>query len=526
VSCSTEELLTRVGANFEKKRESAGVCLYMADIYQIFRRFGEPVAVVSIEPSVWRSLHAESLADGLADLRPFGLSESKLAIIVVPTEKLEAVSVSRPEVWSIVDSRACESVRASRRPRVALSRAIGLQVPLTSLSPYNTAYATSPRMFFGRKEEVGDILRRPHQSVAIVGPRRVGKTSLVKELARRLRAAAPERAAKGGDERYLHSVAEADCNLLSGDVDWGEELFDTLGRSIGLEAKDQIYRHRVLGLRLGEHGAFGFLAKLVTSKYRSITIIIDEIDALLEKDRSNNWSVLRKLQGLVDAQARDLSRAEGSQTKVVLVGFALLDKTLYDYSFPFFGRCHRVVMGNLDRESVAKLVLEPLSELGITVEREDEVINKIVGETGGMPSIVQALCREAVLRLEASGDRRVTPDLVGLIVKSQAPLTDYLRWLDYNTGTLEKVMVYYSAPSGAFGRDEFLSFLKTKKIGRVGPDDLRPVLDRLALANVFREIRQHESYEFSVEAFRNSMAQRVRNSKPLDVLLRALRSSK
>ena len=63
---------------------------------------------------------------------------------------------------------------------------------LMTLSPYSTAGEADRDMFFGREALLRELMIASKRQHLIVGPRRVGKTSLLKRLETQLREADPE----------------------------------------------------------------------------------------------------------------------------------------------------------------------------------------------------------------------------------------------------------------------------------------------------------------------------------------------
>lgn len=97
------------------------------------------------------------------------------------------ISLSYRRRFVFIDTQAQLRVQSSRRPSGDLRDIICTQIPISMLSPYETAAPVTGSRFFGREYEISRILERPNTNHLILGIRRIGKTSLLKEVERRLR---------------------------------------------------------------------------------------------------------------------------------------------------------------------------------------------------------------------------------------------------------------------------------------------------------------------------------------------------
>jgi hypothetical protein len=83
----------------------------------------------------------------------------------------------------VLSPEALEGMARQQRPMQRLMDALLAQSDLTKVSPYILNNATPPRMFYGRERETATVLQTiPTNSVALLGSRRIGKTSLIRRL--------------------------------------------------------------------------------------------------------------------------------------------------------------------------------------------------------------------------------------------------------------------------------------------------------------------------------------------------------
>jgi Cdc6-like AAA superfamily ATPase len=87
----------------------------------------------------------------------------------------------------LIGAEEQKTITQSRRPSGELLDLISAQVPISSLSPYETRAPVTGSRFFGREQEISRILANPDTNQAILGIRRIGKTSLLREIERILK---------------------------------------------------------------------------------------------------------------------------------------------------------------------------------------------------------------------------------------------------------------------------------------------------------------------------------------------------
>ncbi len=79
-----------------------------------------------------------------------------------------------------------QKIISSRRPTGELLDLISNQIPISHLAPYETTAPVTGSRFFGREFERDRILSNPDSNFVVLGIRRIGKTSLFREVRRLL----------------------------------------------------------------------------------------------------------------------------------------------------------------------------------------------------------------------------------------------------------------------------------------------------------------------------------------------------
>jgi predicted AAA+ superfamily ATPase len=227
-------------------------------------------------------------------------------------------------------------------------------------------------MFFGREQEIKAISQGLKKTnYAIVGGRRIGKSSILQRLNRLLN--------HGPKYRAIY----VDC----------EEKFNHEDLFLGLfgEPLDKISAISVRQLIVKLYGQ--------DMPARQIVFLLDEVDELLAFDAKSEPS------GQLFKTFRALS-LEGF-CRFVFSGSRTLYRHLHDAKSPFFNFCEDIVLKPLEQKSVAEIITKPMHQLGIEMPDEEALIDRIVHLSSCHPNIAQWLCDRL---LKTSTARRITMD--------------------------------------------------------------------------------------------------------------------
>lgn len=250
-----------------------------------------------------------------------------------------------------------------------------------------------PDMFFGREELLKRIVNTLHNnSIMIHGPRRIGKTSLLYQLADRLRAAS--------DPDYAFIPALID---LEGTPQ--EEFFHTLMEEIledcqpylteGLplvynERDEKAYTHRDFARDLGT--LVDRFQQHSNKKVRLI-LLLDEVDVMNRYDQ------------LVQQQLRRIFMKTFARNLGAVVAGVHISKEWERLESPWYNLFLEIELSPLSREEAIRLIKEPVKG---AYDYDDEAVEAIWEYSQGHPQLVQQLCLEAVNRLLQEKRRRVT----------------------------------------------------------------------------------------------------------------------
>lgn len=339
-----------------------------------------------IEPTALREVLAEveefRAGDGYQSDRPlviFALGTNLPRPRETYVEKCHSESIvllDRTDILSLVESPDRSTFIAN------LVGAFRRDLDIEAIHPYVPRHPAVGGAFFGRRKLIAELTRGQQESSAVImGNRRMGKTSLLLELDRRLQQTGTRTA------------------RLSGLVNFSPD-------DVGAELATQLFGYQV-GQQFRE-GRFTLsdLPKRVAAEARErqvrFAIFFDEIDHVIEHDEKLRWPVLNTL--------RLLKEQHAEHCRVFLAGFRSVMSKYYDNhdkSNPIanFGQPIRVQRFNrVERES---MILAPLRLLGLDVHTD--LYNQIDRASMGMPELIQICCRELIANCE-SARRLATAD--------------------------------------------------------------------------------------------------------------------
>jgi len=258
----------------------------------------------------------------------------------------------------------------ARMPIVALSDRVLAQVRLATLSPFYTRGPVPEHMFFGREREINEVRSklRSH-SVALIGGRRIGKTSTLQCIYRLFKPRESDTV-----PYYL------DCHGATS----YRTFFWLINRRwqvpVDPEALPVQFEDVVSALHDRHPG-------------QQLVFLFDEIDSLLEFDRKpdNHETLFRTF--------RSLSNEKRCQ--FVFSGEKwLMQATANPYS-ALFNFAQAMRLQPLPHRVVCHLVADPFEMLNIWLEQPERIVDRIYEISAGHPNIVQMICQAMVEELDA-----------------------------------------------------------------------------------------------------------------------------
>jgi hypothetical protein len=244
----------------------------------------------------------------------------------------------------------------------------------------------NPELFVGREELIAKIIQGlPGNHIAIEGPRRSGKSSLLIHLAQRLRSLA--------DPEYYFAPVLFDCHATT-EADF---FYDLMGAMLAtLTELDPALSWPLLAYpssaqadqpHLYDNRPFkndlklilATLAEKIPQEIR-IVLLLDEGDALNEYDKITQ----RKIRNLI---------SQHKAIKMVWAGTNVL-AAAGDPTSPWYNMQLTYVLAPLSEAKARELIIRPADKLGYRYQ--DEAIQRILERAEGQPYVIQYLCYRAV----------------------------------------------------------------------------------------------------------------------------------
>ncbi len=374
-------------------------------------------------------------------------------------------------------------------PLESLRRIILARINLLKVSPFNITGPTSDATFFGREQELARVIERSlTDSFAVIGGRRIGKSSLLRRLHN-------TRLSAAGFQSLLH-----DCSITPD--------YDSL-----MAAAIHDWQPRTSS---NAPSTFGELFQLSFTD-RPLVLLLDEADKLIPDDQDNNWQAFTTLRAL----------ANFGHAQIVLSGERALRDALRDPRGPLFNFANEMLLGPLDLRATEELVTRPMKQLEIELVNEQAIVHQIYDFTSGHPNIVQRLCHRLIQWLNDQSTRQINPDHVITIIEDSAFQRDDFLGTYWEAATpLEKIISLVMADDGNVRTLRTVREALTKRCAfqpkvREVDDALQRLVD---LRSILR--RTHSGYEFAVEAFPRVVAGTITLEDMIDILTEEYREPK
>jgi len=242
----------------------------------------------------------------------------------------------------------------------------------------------SQEMFFGRARELGEIANflKGNQSVSVVGPRKIGKTSLLFHLMRP-RISEELGIAAGRLICYL------DCEVLGNET--ATEIFQQFAAELraevesrGLPEESALESACVSPSRLAFEGA----VRALNRKGLQVVMILDEFERLSANPKLdvNFFNALRSIAGRFQLVFLTASASP-------LIDLTYSDRSQEILSSPFFNIFAPIFLGLLPEADARDLIFKPSDRAGKPFPLE--IQNFLYDYSGGHPLVLQVACFHA-----------------------------------------------------------------------------------------------------------------------------------
>jgi hypothetical protein len=307
----------------------------------------------------------------------------------------------------------------TRPPRPKLLKHLVRHTPLKEMNPYVYKGPVGANMFIGRHAELQRLMDMK-ASYALIGPRTIGKSSLVQRAVELLRDNA-----KKTDGKQMAVIVEFGAQMS--ELELIQEILRRFVHIYG--AAEYLVGHASgatlerliedLAMRYSGHEYWA-----TARRRHEVLLVIDEADEMPSRCPRLSES-LRKCHN-------------AGWAKVVLVGFKALRRALNDVrSSPLMNVCQELPLESLSLEECGALVMEPMRQLEVTLENMQKVVEILYEASRGAPSRVQLFCHHLVNNLDGQ-TRRVTPEMARDAVCLPAVQGFLRQWYKGSTTPIER----------------------------------------------------------------------------------------
>jgi GTPase SAR1 family protein len=359
-----------------------------------------------------------------------------------------------------------------------------------------------PKMFYGRTEEIDRIKKEivatsfQKQDFAILGQRRIGKTSMLYQLKGEL------------DEKYLTVFIDVQ-NIEPKEP---KILFINILNEIKKEILKK-YDESVLPI-------FSVLEREKSNDDLEYTRFNDDLEKLTEIIQSGR---LPKIVFLID-EVETLTKFKGlgmldffrsliqkfDDIIFIVVGSDRLYELTTDYSSPFFNVFKTVELKELIKPVAKKLIKEPSEENNVDFTGNED---RVVELTGGNPYLIQAVCQYIINLLNTERKNIVTLTDVENAAKSVVrEQHGFFKDFWKETTKEGKLILFYLTENGIPSTaEEISSHIRKNTDGKISLEDLAKNFEKLEERNLIQkgELMSHlqskqsrpNAYWFKIELF-------------------------
>lgn len=360
ISCFSQLMQTLVTEDLEKSETiTYSVHTILRSDSILPKRLLVTASTLSPEPTLFRAVANKALTI---------VSDSKTSVLLTPQSPdptrsstlrtLQRTLTSNVIVLSSTD--ILEMAQSVQIPQTLLARHLLAQSDLVKASPYVVNSVTPETMFFGRESEEALLISRlASNSVALLGGRRIGKTSLMRHVEAKLR-----------DAGYITYFG--DCQTVR---DWND--FAKMARRIWQSS---------VNIPFDANELFSLVDQLKYNNDSKVVFLLDEIDQLLEWDKKHSG---KEVPEAFFRACRTISQE--SKAQFVFSGERIISKKLWDPHSPHWNFCQPLMLRQLDQLSSKHLIIDPLKNLQITIEDEIKFADIAWSRTNGHPQLLQTL---------------------------------------------------------------------------------------------------------------------------------------
>ena len=454
-------LSDELGYVVRTSKAALGYEIYTIDLSSWKLRLSSRTPVIWVKASDLSSSSPQHIIQSLSDvMRERGLSR-KIVLVLIDgdSQPLYRYRSGVTQNLVLIGSEEQNQIAKSRRPSGELLDVIAARISISNLSPYETRAPVTGSRFFGREHEVTRIISNPDTNYAILGIRRIGKTSLLRET---------ERILKEGTD--MAHVVYLECSDLLSEEDYIREVVRKLNP------------RELSRLHLQKYVFFfpDFLERMSRAYKTKIIFLLDEVDNLVIMQRGN-WELFRMLR----------ASANKGACQYVIAGFREAMREQYLLDSPFYNFAQEIRLSEFTRQQAHELIVTPLENLRVRLRNKEEIVQRIYNETSGQPNLIQYYCLILLRHLDQSGKRELNPNDLINVYDDEGFQSHLLTSFMQNTENRDKALIYAvltaleQAESRGFSQ-EFIDEALRKQGLILMQEDIDEACNVLTLAGVIK----------------------------------------
>jgi hypothetical protein len=405
-------LSEELGYTVHAAKRALGYELFAVDLSSWKLRLSNRTPVIWVKRTDLEDSSPQHLLESLGDVIRERSLTRQIVLVLVDGDSQPILKHASSPVYNlvIIGEEEQKRILQSRRPSGELLDLISIQVPISNLAPYETRAPVTGSRFFGREYEISRVISNPDTNHTILGIRRIGKTSLLREIERILQ-----------ENQDPAHVVYLECSDLLSTEDYVREVVRKLNP------------RELPRLHMQKYVFFfpDFLERMARAYKCKIIFLLDEVDNMVIMQRGS-WDLFRMLR----------ASANKGACQYIIAGFREAMREQYLLDSPFYNFAQEIRLNEFTRRQAHDLIVTPLENLRVRIKNKDEVVGRIYEETAGQPNLIQYYCMILLRRLDRTGERELSPESLIDVYSDEGFKSHLLTSFMQNTENREKALVY------------------------------------------------------------------------------------
>ncbi|MEM1178639.1 MAG: AAA family ATPase [Acidobacteriota bacterium] len=399
----------------------------------------------------------------LEQLKDHSRGSQRITLVIadtIETQEELALRTGPENPFVAPDGRELTGLFLSPRPQERLAQVIANHVASIHVSPYQSQQGVKKEsMFFGRQHFLTEILQNGPANYIVVGTRKIGKSSLLQAIKRRL-------------------AAEKDISCHYATLGSEDDILDRLAQLVGLGRKKATEKD---------------LREFFNKDRRRFIFLLDEADSFIRLDKEDGYPTLQTLRSL----------SEEGKCHFILAGYwTLYRETQRNYQSPLKNFGESLPVGELELEACRSLAEEPMALLQIRFE-SDDLVDRLITQTGQRPNLIAAACHQMIKGLRPDSRILQSADLEAAFASQKMHEALQVGTLNEESPRLEKIVVYATVEQNEFTTTTLINTLHDLDID-VEIESLDDTLEKLCIACILRKTGPSR-YTYQVPLYRSLM---------------------